>query len=72
MGAELFGELGHAPASDSGRLEPYHVERRRAKAARCRGEGVAKMEQAPMVRRGRNGYTGDGARRSERAATAAF
>ena len=32
-GAELSGELGRAPASDSGRLEPYHVERRRAKAA---------------------------------------
>ena len=28
MGAELSGELGRAPANNSGRLEPYHIERR--------------------------------------------
>ena len=26
MGAELTGELGRAPASNSGRLGPYHAE----------------------------------------------
>ena len=43
-GAELSGELGHAPVSNSGRLEPYHVERRRAQAARCGGGAAGEME----------------------------
>ena len=44
MGAELSGELGRAPASNSGRLEPYHIEQRRAQAARCGGRASGEME----------------------------
>ena len=44
MGAELSGELGRASASNSDRLEPYHVERRRAQAARCGGRAAGEME----------------------------
>ena len=43
-GAELSDELGRAPASNSGRLEPYHVERRRAQAAQCGGGATGEME----------------------------
>jgi hypothetical protein len=41
-GAELSGEFGHAPASDSRRREPYHGLPRRARDAR--GGGSARGE----------------------------
>ena len=55
MGAELSGELGRAPANNSGRLEPYHIERSRAQAARCGGGAAGEMEMAQAHWSSRNG-----------------
>ena len=52
-GAKLSGELDRAPASNSGWLEPYHVERRRAQAARCGGGAARKMEGSTVSWDGR-------------------
>ena len=46
MGAELTGELGRAPASDSHGRDTYHSEVTRARGARGGGGAAGEMESS--------------------------